>query len=144
MRLISFFILPILLFSSCHQKQTADLILHHGRIYTVDSAFTIAEAFAVKDGKIVAAGKNDDILNRYQADSVIDAKGMAVYPGFIDAHAHFVGYGRSLFEVNLYDCKDWEEAVERVKAFEKDHPAEAWIRGRGWDQNKWPSKAYPD
>ena len=85
----------------------------------MDSAFTIAEAFAVKDGKIVAAGKNDDILNRYRADSMIDAKSMAVYPGFIDAHAHFVGYGRSLFEVNLYDCKDWEEKnhISGTKAY---------------------------
>lgn len=130
--------------SSCHNRRVADLILHNGKVYTVDSTFHIAEAFAVKDGKIVAVGKNDDILKAYKADSMVDAHGMAVCPGFIDAHAHFVEYGRSLFEVNLYDCKSWDEAVERVKAFVKEHPSESWIRGRGWDQNKFPSHAYPD
>lgn len=138
------FLILILVLASCTHKQPADLILHHAKVYTVDSAFAIAEAFAVKGGKIMAVGKNEDILKAYQADSMIDAKGKPVYPGFIDAHAHFVGYGRGLFEVNLFDCKNWEEAIGRIKAFEKEHPAEEWIRGRGWDQNKWPAHAYPN
>ncbi len=118
--------------------------MHHARVYTVDSAFTVAEAIVIRNGKIVAVGKNDDILSNYTADSNIDAQGKAVYPGFIDAHAHFLGYGRGLFEVNLYDCKDWNEAIDRIKTFNTEHPSEAWIRGRGWDQNKWPGKSYPD
>jgi predicted amidohydrolase YtcJ len=144
MRRISFLLSIIILFSCCQSKQPADLIVHNGKVYTVDSAFTIATAFAVKDGKIVAIGKNEEILNTYKSDSVIDAQGRAIYPGFIDAHAHFVGYGRGLFEVNLFDCKDWDEAVQRVASFAKEHPDEQWIRGRGWDQNKWPGKAFPD
>ena len=120
------------------------MLLYNSKVYTVDSSFTIAEAFAVKDGKIIAVGKNDEIKGKFDADSTIDAKGKPVYPGFIDAHAHFVGYGRGLFQVNLYDCKDWGEALDRVKAFAKDHPDEQWIRGRGWDQNKFPGKTYPD
>ena len=134
----------LLAFTSCHSKQAVDFILHNGKVYTVDSAFHVAEAFAVKDGKIIAVGKNEDILKSYRADSIVDAHGMAVYPGFIDAHAHFVGYGRSLFEVNLYDCSNWDEAITRIKAFVKEHPSEIWIRGRGWDQNKFPAHAYPD
>ncbi len=137
-------IVILLTFTSCHTKQAVDLILHNGKVYTVDSAFHTAEAFAVKDGKIIAVGKNDDILKSYRADSILDAHGMAVYPGFIDAHAHFVGYGRSLFEVNLYDCSNWDEAITRINAFVKEHPSESWIRGRGWDQNKFPAHAYPD
>jgi predicted amidohydrolase YtcJ len=135
----------ILLFlGACHTKERADLILHHGKIYTVDSAFSVAQALAVKDGKIMAVGTSKDILAAYSADSVVDVQGQTVYPGFIDAHAHFVGYGRGLFEVNLYGCKDWEEAVSRVADFAKEHPRMAWIRGRGWDQNGWPGKAFPD
>ncbi len=133
----------VLTICSCHTKQGADLILHHGKVYTVDSAFSTVEAFAVKDGKIIAVGKNEEILNAYKADSIVNAHGMAVYPGFIDAHAHFVGYGRSLFEVDLYDCKSWEEVVERVKKFADEHKDQYWIRGRGWDQNKFPGKQYP-
>ena len=133
-----------LLLYSCNSKQPVDLILHHGKVYTVDSLFSTAEAIAVKDGKIVAVGKDADILRTYRADSMVDAHGNAVYPGFIDAHAHFVGYGRSLFEVNLYDCPNWDSVVNRVKAFATEHPSETWIRGRGWDQNKFPGNAYPD
>lgn len=134
----------LLILSACHTKQAADLILHNGKVYTVDSAFTIAEAFAVKDGHILAVGSNTNILNNYGSANIIDAHQMPVYPGFIDAHTHFLGYGRGLFEVNLYDCKDWDEALDRVKVFAKEHPGEEWIRGRGWDQNKWPGHAYPD
>jgi predicted amidohydrolase YtcJ len=66
-----------------------------------------------------------------------------VYPGFIDAHAHFLGYGQSLFMVDLFGASNWEEVVERVKRFAKEHGEEKWIKGRGWDQNKWPGKSYP-
>ncbi len=120
------------------------MILHHGKIYLVDSAFGTADAMAVKNGKIVRTGSNDDILKSYRSDSMVDAQGRAVYPGFIDAHAHFVGYGRSLFEVNLYGCKNWEEALQRVRNFAEANPGLAWIRGRGWDQNSWPGRAFPD
>ena len=144
MRHIVYLLFFVLLIASCKNKQTVDLILHHARVYTVDSTFSIAEAFAVKEGKIIAIGKEAEILSIYTSKNIIDALGKAVYPGFIDAHAHFSGYGRNLFEVNLYDCKDWEEVVHRVKDFEISHPNETWIRGRGWDQNKWPSKKFPD
>ncbi len=144
MRNLAFFFFLSLLLSSCATKQRADLLLINGKVYTVDSSFTVAEAVAVKDGKILAVGSSDKLKEMYTADSIVDARGRAVYPGFIDAHAHFVGYGRGLFEVNLYDCKDWHEALERIKIFAAQHPDEAWIRGRGWDQNKWPGHAYPD
>ena len=141
---IVFLIAISTLLASCHNRQRVDLILHNGRVYTVDGSFLVSEAFAVKGGRIIAVGKSKDILNAYTADSVVDAHGQPVYPGFIDAHAHFVGYGRGLFEVNLYDCKDWNEAIGRIKTFAAAHPNEPWIRGRGWDQNKFPGKAYPD
>lgn len=128
--------------ASCASNKV-DTIIHHAVIYTVDSAYTTAEAMAIKDGKIVAVGKNEEIQKKYSATENIDAAGKAVYPGFIDAHAHFVGYGRSLFQVDLYGTTTWEEAVERVKAFAAKNPDIAWIQGRGWDQNKWPGKTYP-
>jgi predicted amidohydrolase YtcJ len=144
MRNIGSYIFLLFLFCSCGSKPHADLLLMNGKVYTVDSTFSTAEAFAVKNGKVIAVGTNDDIKSQFTADSIIDAQGRAVYPGFIDAHAHFVGYGRGLYEVGLYDCKDWTEVVERVKRFAQEHPDEPWIRGRGWDQNLWPGKAFPD
>jgi predicted amidohydrolase YtcJ len=134
----------VVLLGSCNSKQRADLVLHNGRVYTVDSSFRTVTAFAVKDGKIVATGTDEEIMNTYTCTNIIDAHGQAVYPGFIDAHAHFVGYGQSLFQVNLYDCKNWGEAVARVKTFTDEHPNETWIRGGGWDQNKWPTKDFPE
>ena len=133
----------ILLLTACNQHQQADLIIHHATLYTVDSAFSMAEAMAVKDGKILATGSNDFILKNYSSKESVDAKGKAVYPGFIDAHAHFVGYGQSLFTADLYDTKSFEEVLDRLQKFAAAHPSEQWILGRGWDQNKWPGKAYP-
>ncbi len=128
--------------SSCIQ-QRVDLIVHHAQIYTVDNQFTTVEAMAVQDGKIVAVGTNDAILKEYTSDSVVNAAGAVVYPGFIDAHAHFVGYGQSLFAVDLMFVNSWEEVINRVKDFAAKHPGKTWIRGRGWDQNRFPGKQFP-
>jgi predicted amidohydrolase YtcJ len=139
-----FFVYSLLMaFVACQSKTEVDTIVHNAVIYTVDSAFTITEAMAVKDGKIIATGKNDDILNRFGAKETINVQGKPVYPGFIDAHAHFLGYGQSLFQVNLFGCNTWDEVVSRVQEFAAKHPDEPWIKGRGWDQNKFPGKQYP-
>jgi predicted amidohydrolase YtcJ len=130
-------------FISKDKQQQVDLIVHNAIVYTVDSSFSVAEAFAVRNGIIVAVGSNNDILNKYHATEKVDAKGKPVYPGFIDAHAHFVGYGRSLFEVDLFGCNSFDEVIERVQKFAKEHPSEKWITGRGWDQNKFPGKVFP-
>jgi predicted amidohydrolase YtcJ len=140
-KLLPFFLLAVL--AGCSGTEKVETIVHHAVIYTVDGAFSVAEAMAISNGKIVAVGTNDDILKKYKAAESIDAQGAAVYPGFIDAHAHFVGYGRSLFEVDLFGTSTWEETVARIKAFAEAHPGLAWIQGRGWDQNRWPGKSFP-
>ena len=137
-----FAIVIIVLFSSCI-NQRVDLVVHHAQIYTVNESFAVAEAMAVQDGKIVAVGTNDEILKTYQADSVVDAKGATVYPGFIDGHAHFLGYGQSLYAVDLMFANSWEEVLQRVQDFVATHPGNGWIKGRGWDQNRFPGKAFP-
>lgn len=144
MRLIILFSLALVL-TSCNNKSVdqADIIVHNGIVYTVNEKFETVQAFAVKDGKIIATGTDDEILKKYKAKETIDANGQAVYPGFIDAHSHFLGYGQSLFMVDLFGTSSWEEAIERVKSFASQHPEEKWILGRGWDQNKWPGKSYP-
>ena len=136
------FVMMLFLFS-CNGKQKADLILHNGVVYTVDSAFSIAEAFAVSDGKIVAIGSNKEILSAYKSDSVIDAAGKAVFPGFIDAHCHFYGYGLNLTKANLIGCQSEDEMISRVAAWSEKNP-DGWVLGRGWDQNEWSSKEFPN
>ena len=141
MRLLIAFV-TVLLFSACI-NQRVDLIVHHAQIYTVNNDFGVAEAMAIQDGKIVAVGSNDDILKEYQSDSVVNANDAIIYPGFIDAHAHFLGYGQSLYAVDLMFVPSWQEALERVKAFAVKHPGKGWIKGRGWDQNRFPGKQFP-
>ncbi len=132
----------VLLFSACI-NQRVDLIVHHAQIYTVNNEFSTAQAMAIQDGKIVAVGTNDEILKEYQSDSIVNANDAIIYPGFIDAHAHFLGYGQSLYAVDLMFVPSWQEAIERVKAFAAKHPGKGWIKGRGWDQNRFPGKQFP-
>lgn len=134
--------LAMTLATSPSAAQQADLIIHHAKIYTVDSAMSTAEAFAVKDGRFLAVGTNEEVLEQYKAPKVIDLQGKPVYPGFIDAHAHFYWYGLMLQQVNLVGTKSWEEVLERVQAFAAEEP-EGWLQGRGWDQNDWPVKEFP-
>lgn len=140
MRYLLFF--AILLLGSCG-KQHVQLLVHHATIYTVDSGFSIAEAMAIADGKIVAIGSSEDILSAYKADSTLDAGGKAIFPGFNDAHAHFYGYATTLQSANLTGTHSWQEVVSRVLAFSQIHP-EGWLTGNGWDQNDWQDKHFPD
>lgn len=128
---------------SCRGQQAVDLIIHHAVIYTVDTAFSVHEAIAVKDGKVVRTGTEEEIIGTYKADSVLDAGGKYLYPGFIDAHAHFYGLGQSLQSADLTGTRSWEEVLERLLQFAGEHP-DGWLRGRGWDQNDWPVKEFPD
>lgn len=139
----SLFFLLFIFLISCNSKKNASLIVHHGRIYTSDSLFTIKEAMAVKDGKILALGTNEEILKTYQSDSMIDLKGKFVYPGLIDAHCHFTGFATDMWKCNLYGTKSFPEVVSMIKSYAADHQ-HPWIYGRGWDQNDWENKEFPD
>ena len=86
-------------------KDKIDLIVTNGIIYTVDNLNTQAEAMAIHHGKILAVGTKKSISERFQASGVIDLKGKYVYPGFIDAHCHFIGYALGLQYVDLFGCK---------------------------------------
>jgi predicted amidohydrolase YtcJ len=98
----------------------------------------------VKDGKFIAVGSNDDILSKFESKETIDANGKAVFPGFIDSHCHFYGYGQSLQQVNLVGTRSFDEVIERIKEHSAKNPStNGWIVGRGWDQNDWPEKEYP-
>ncbi len=138
----SFAITLSLLMVSCSQKKKADLLVYNATIYTVDSSFSTAEAMAIQNGKILAVGTTADLEKEYEATEKFDAGGKFIYPGFIDAHAHFVGYGLSLQRVDLKGTNSWEEVIEKVKTFAAENP-ESWITGRGWDQNDWTVKEFP-
>lgn len=143
MKQLPFFLFLAVVMAACNRKEKADLLVYNATIYTVDSAFSTAEAMVLKDGKILATGKTAELENKYEAKEKLDAGGDYIYPGFIDAHAHFVGYGLSLQTVDLTGTKSWEECLEKVKAFAAENK-EGWITGRGWDQNDWEMKEFPN
>src|SRR2546427_7712413 len=75
----------------------ADLILHHAKIITVDAKFSVAEAIAIRDGRIVAIGPDEEIFKWVESGKtrVIDAEGHPVLPGLYDSHVHLLGASAS-------------------------------------------------
>src|SRR5690606_38088213 len=122
--------------------EQVDLLVINAKAYTADDDFSIVEAFAVEEGKIVATGSTEEITAGYSSDNTIDAEGRTILPGFIDAHAHFYGFGLQLQTVNLTGTKSFEEVVSRIVDFQKEKNAD-FIIGRGWDQNDWENKEFP-
>jgi predicted amidohydrolase YtcJ len=135
---------PFVVLSLCShsQKSKVDLLVYNATIYTVDENFSMAEAMAIRDGRIVGVGKAGELQTKYDANKKLDANGKFIYPGFIDAHAHFVGYGTSLQRVNLVSTNSWDEVIERTRRFAGENP-NGWLLGRGWDQNDWAIKEFP-
>ncbi len=127
---------------SCSSQQKVDLIVYNATVYTVDQAFSKAGAFVVNRGKIVAVGTSNELLAKYDAKEKLDAKGKYIFPGFIDAHAHFFSYGLGLQTADLVGSKSWEEVLSRLTSFAQKN-TEGWLIGRGWDQNAWPGKEFP-
>jgi len=136
-------ILANLLIISCsHKGEKADLIVHNAKIYSLDENGTVAEAMAIRDGKIIELGAEQEILNKYHSDLYIDAQTRPVYPGFIDGHCHILNYGMSLLSVDLKGCTSWNEVIERTQKFYNKNKPNA-ILGRGWDQTLWKDKKFP-
>lgn len=151
--------MALVLISCSDKKERVDLIIHHAVIYSVDSSFTVYGAMCVKDGKIVKLGTNTEILHQYESQEKTDAKGKTIFPGFIDAHCHFLAYGLGLQQLDLTGTKSFDEVLQKVVDFskreagtpEKTSTTEIkkdqsvkWIIGRGWDQNDWSHKVFPD
>ena len=135
-------LLPLLLIllSSCSEK--ADLIVHNANVYNLNSSLDKSSSFAVKDGKFIYVG-NDEILSKYSSANIINAQGLPIYPGFIDSHAHFFDLGYYINQVDLKNTNSLEEVIERVISFDSENNTEFLI-GRGWDQNDWSNKDFPD
>ena len=120
------------------QNEHADVVIQNGLIYTVNTDAPWAQALAIRDGRILTVGTNDEVQHLISAQTkLIDAKNNFVMPGFIEGHGHFAGLGSSLQNLNFLKSRSWQEIVDAVKEKVKGSEPGDWIIGRGWHQEKW-------
>lgn len=111
-----------------HAAETPDLIVHHGKIVSVDDHFSIQEAMALRDGKILALGSDADILKTKDDQTrVIDLGGKTVLPGLIDSHTHPTGASMTEFENPIPDFETIQDVLAYVKARARALPEGEWI-----------------
>jgi len=126
----------------------ADLILHNGKIVTMDEAESTAEAVAVKFGKILMVGKNEDVKQMIGSGTeVINLEGKTVIPGFIDSHCHMIATGgRRMITVDLSQesgVKSIEDIKARISEKAKNTSSGEWIFGDKEDDSKLAEKRHP-
>lgn len=121
-----------------------DLILSQGRIFTLDAENTIAQAVAVKDGRILAVGGNAEIeALAGPGTQRLVLGGRAVIPGFFDSHNHLLEVGTKLSQIRLDECQSPEEMMERVRERASVTPPGEWIIGQGWNEGNFPGGRLP-
>lgn len=119
-------------------KTSATLILLNGNLVTLDEKQPQAEAIAISGDRILALGKNSEILALAGPKTkTVDLKGRLTIPGFIEGHGHFLSLGRLKQQLDLTRAQSWEEIVQQVKVETKQKKRGDWILGRGWHQEKW-------
>lgn len=119
----------------------ADLLVVGGTIWTMDPDRPAVTALAARDGRVIAIGEPGDLIHLHSPRTrVLDLGGGLAVPGLTDAHAHLIGLGAVLEEVDLRGATSIAEVVARVQ---RSAPPDGWVLGRGWDQNLWPGAAMP-
>lgn len=133
-----------LFITACGGNEKADMLIYQGKIVTVDNEFSFSEAVAVKNGRIIFVGSNKD-AEAFIGDSteIIDAEGLTVLPGLIDAHAHLVSLGDELVNLEISGCRSFEEMLGKVKEKVAVSKPGEWIVGGRWDHTLWPGKSFP-
>lgn len=123
---------------------SADLILLHGRIHTMDAANQIVEAVAIKDGRVVATGADAQIAALAGPRSErLDLAGRTAIPGLFDAHVHMMDVGLKLATIRLDECTSPEEMAELVRERARETPPGEWIVGQGWNEALFPGGRLP-
>ncbi len=130
--------------ANAQQAASADLVIVHGRVWTVDHAHPQAEAVAIQGSLIVAVGTDAEIARwTGPATKRIDAQGKSVLPGFIDAHVHFSSGGGEISSVHLRDAATPQEFSRRIGEHAKKLRKGEWILGGTWDHELWGGTPLP-
>jgi len=124
--------------------QQADLVVTNARIYTSDMNRPVAEALAVRGGRIAFVGSTRGALALAGPRTErLDLAWKTVITGMVDAHAHLLGLGQALRTVDLVGTRSYDEVIARVVERARTARPGEWIRGRGWDQNDWADTRFP-
>ncbi|MFN2566317.1 MAG: amidohydrolase [Gemmatimonadaceae bacterium] len=118
--------------------QAPTLAVVNARVWTGDPRRPWADAVASAGDRIVAVGSGAEVRKLATPETrVVDARGMMLVPGFIDAHVHFLTGGFGLASVQLRDAKTPAEFVARIKAYAATLPPGTWITAGNWDHEQW-------
>jgi predicted amidohydrolase YtcJ len=131
---------PVVVLAGCAAPEPVDLLLYNGKVVTVDAAFSIHEAVAVRGGRIVEVGSNE-LVSRYDAARTIDLEGKTVLPGFIDSHIHISGSPRR--EIDLRETRSISQLQEQVRAKVAELGEGEWITGYGWAEDQFAEQRLP-
>ncbi|MFK8012024.1 MAG: amidohydrolase [Marinicellaceae bacterium] len=128
----------------CFVLQAEVTVIYNVKGNTINDGSRISfQAIAFNDGKVLAIGKDEEILSAYPNADKMDAKGQAMLPGLHDAHGHVMRISRLQSQVNLMGVDSLKGALDEIKQFADAHPETEWITGRGWNQVLWEGKQFP-
>ncbi|MGQ0702562.1 MAG: amidohydrolase [Gemmatimonadales bacterium] len=118
--------------SACRQGDPADLILRGGKVYPFARDTAVAQAVAIRDGRILFVGSDPEAMDYAgRRTRVLDLEGRMVLPGFRDTHVHPRG-GIQLGECTLDQLSTRQAILDSVARYAAAHPDLGWIRGSGW------------
>lgn len=148
--IITFLSVALLTFTAPASASGDTRVLHNFTGYTFESdsdvhgALKTFSAMAIEDGKIIATGSSESMLERFPEAKAYNLHGRTVLPGLIDAHGHILGLGQNLLEVDLRGTSSRTAAVAKVANYANEHQNQEWIVGRGWNQELWPNRSFPE
>lgn len=138
------FILLAALFLFGCTSEKADMVINNGIIYTMDDFYPLAEAVAIRDGKIIAVGSEYAVGSYIGSETkILDLNGKTMVPGLIEGHGHFMGLGYAKMRLDLSTVNNYDELVDMVADAVIDAEPGEWILGRGWHQSKWDPEPVP-
>jgi predicted amidohydrolase YtcJ len=121
-----------------------DLLLENATVYASADAKPRRLSIVARDGKIAFVGEAARARRVARPGKRVNLSGAFVFPGWADAHGHLLGLGTSLEVAQLRGAADSTDAARRIAELAAKLPAGSWVEGRGWDQNLWPGKSFPD
>ncbi len=137
-------LLTLLLAFSPQAAPPADLLLEGGIVYASADAPPRPASIVIAGGRILFVGEPERARRAARGARAVDLGGRFVFPGWTDAHVHLLGLGRARETADLRAASSAEDAAERMARSAAGLPMGAWVEGRGWDQNVWPGKSFPD